>query len=110
MAVYTPKRLAQVQATTAYVTAYTVPATTSTIVKEIVVCNTTGSAVTFDLSLVASGGVASTSNNLISQHQIGAYSTVSYVYSQVIATGGFISLKAGTSAALTITISGVEIT
>jgi nicotinamide mononucleotide (NMN) deamidase PncC len=108
MAVYTPKRLGQTQATTSYATLYTVPAATSVIIKEIVVCNTTGSPVTFDCSFVASGGVAGVSNNVIAQHQIGAYSTVSYTFSEVMATGGFISLKAGAGAALTITISGVE--
>jgi nicotinamide mononucleotide (NMN) deamidase PncC len=110
MATFTPKQLAQVQPTTSYATAYTVPGATSCIVKEIVVCNTTGSAVVLDVSFVASGGTAGVANNVIAQHQIGAYSTVSYTYAQVMATGGFISIKAGTGAALTITISGVEIT
>lgn len=108
MAVYIPKRLAQVQATTSYVTAYTVPAATSTIVKELVVTNVTGAAVVIDVSLVASGGTADVTNNVIAQHQLGAYSLVIYTFSQVLATGGFISLKAGTAAAVTFTISGVE--
>lgn len=108
MATYTPKRLAQVQPTTSYVTAYTVPGATSAIIKEIVVTNVTGSVVVIDISLVASGGTAGVANNIISQHQIGGYSTVIYTFSQVLATGGFISLKAGTGAAVTVTISGVE--
>lgn len=108
MPVYTPKRLAQTQPGTSYATAYTVPASTSAIVKEIVVTNTTGAAVVLDVSLVASGGTAGVTNNVIAQHQIGAYSTVMYTFSQVLATGGFISLKAGTAAALTVTVSGVE--
>lgn len=110
MAVYVPKRLGQAQPGTSYGTVYTVPASTSTIIKEIVVANTTGSPVVIDVSFVASGGTAGVTNNVIAQHQIGAYATVMYTFSQVLATGGFISLKAGTAAAVTVTISGVEFT
>lgn len=107
---YAPARLTQSQPGTSYATAYTVPASTSAIVKEIIVCNVTGSAVVLDVSLVASGGTAGVTNNIIAQHQIGAYSTVIYTLSQVLATGGFISMKAGTATALTVTISGVLVT
>lgn len=61
-----------------------------------------------DVSFVASGGTAGVTNNVIAQHQIGAYSLVIYTFSQVLATGGFISVKGGTAAALTITVSGLE--
>lgn len=108
MAVYTPTRLAQTQPGTSYATAYTVPASTSCIVKELLVCNTTGTAVVFDASFVASGGTAGVTNNVIAQHQIGAYALVVYSFASVMATGGFISLKAGTASALTVTISGVQ--
>jgi len=108
VAVYTPKRLSQSQPGTSYATAYTVPASTSAIIKELVVCNVTGAVVILDVSLVASGGTAGVTNNVIAQHQIGAYSTVIYTLSQVLATGGFVSMKAGTATALTVTISGVE--
>lgn len=109
MAVYTPKRLSQGQLTTSYATQYTVPASTSAIIKEIVVCNTTASPVVLDLSLVASGGTAGVTNNILSQVTIGANNTAAFTFAQVLATGGFISAKASTGAALTVTISGVEI-
>jgi hypothetical protein len=108
MAVYTPKRLSQSQPGTSYATAYTIPASTSCIIKELVVCNTTANNVTLDVSLVASGGTAGVTNNVIAQHSIAAYSMVIYTLSQVMATGGFVSMKAGTASALTVTISGVE--
>lgn len=104
---YVPKRLAQTQPGTSYATAYTATAT-NVIVKEIVVCNTTASPVTLDISLVASGGTAGVTNNVVSTAPIGAYSTVIYSLSQVLAASGFISMKATTASALTVTISGVE--
>lgn len=108
MATYTPKRLAQTQPGTGYGTAYTVPGATSCIVKEIVVCNTTGSTVNIDISLVASGGTAGVTNNVVSNAPIQGYGTVIYTFSEVLATGGFISFKASTASALTVTASGVE--
>lgn len=107
---YTPLRLAQFQPGTAYATQYTVPAAKSCIVKEIVVCNPTAGSVALDVSFVASGGTAGVTNNVIANHTIGGYSTVIYTFSQVLATGGFLSAKASTAASLTVTISGVEIT
>jgi hypothetical protein len=104
------KRLAQTQPGTSYATAYTVPASTSTIVREVVACNTTASSVVLDVSLVASGGTAGVTNNVIAQHTLQPYQTVIYTFSQVLATGGFVSAKAGTASAITLTVSGVEIT
>jgi hypothetical protein len=109
LATFTPKQLFQVQPGTSYASGgYTVPAATSTIVKEIVVCNTTGAAVNFTMSFVASGGTASAANNVVSQEAIPAYSTVIYTFSQILATGGFISMLASAAAALTVTAAGVE--
>lgn len=110
MATYTPKRLFQVQAGTSETTQYTVPASTSTILKEIVIANTTGSAATIAVSLVASGGTAGASNRVIPTVSIAANTLVSLTFNQVLATGGFISTIAGTATALTLTASGVEIT
>lgn len=107
---YVPKRLSQSQPGTSYATAYTVPGATSCIVKELVVCNTTANAIALDVSLVASGGTAGVTNNIISTASIAGFSMVIYTLAQVLATGGFISMKAGTATALTVTISGVEFT
>lgn len=110
MAIYSAVRLSQNQITTSFVTQYTAPASTKTIVKEIVVCNTTASVVTLDVALVPNAGSAGVTNQIIAGHNIPANTTVTYTYSQVLATGAFISAKAGTGSALTVTISGVEIT
>ena len=109
MATFTPVQLGQIQPGTSYTTVYTVPGATSVIIKEVIVCNTTGAAVVFDLSFVASGGTAGVTNNVCSQHQIGAYATVSYVFSQVLPTGAFVAARANTAAALTVTASGVTV-
>jgi hypothetical protein len=99
-----------VQPGTSYTTVYgPVPGATSVICKEIIVCNTTGSAVVLDISFVPSGGTAGVSNNVVSQEQIGAYSTVIFTFSSVLPTGAFISARAGTAAALTLTASGVTV-
>lgn len=110
MATYTPKQLFQTVATASFVTQYTVPASTSTIVKEIVVCNTTTSSATLSVSFVPNAGSAGTTNAVISAAPIAANSTVIYTFSQVLPTGAFISLLAGTASALTVTGSGIEAT
>lgn len=107
MAVYTPARLYQGQPTASYATVYTATGK-SAIVKEIVVCNPTSGSVALDLSLVASGGTAGVSNNVIANAVIPPYTIVVYTMSQVLAPSGFISLKASTTTTLTVTISGVE--
>lgn len=108
MPIFTPVRLAQTQPGTSYATAYTVPASTSTIIKELVACNPTGGSVALDVSFVASGGTAGVTNNVIANAVIAAYSTVIFSFSQVLATGGFISMKASAASSLTVTVSGVE--
>lgn len=109
MPVYTPTRLGQAQAGVAYAALYTVPVGRSAIIKEIVVCNTTGGQVNLDVSLVASGGTAGIANAVIYSHPIDPYSTVMWTFSQVLAAGGFVSIRAGAAGALTVTASGVEI-
>jgi hypothetical protein len=110
MAIYSAVRLAQAQPGTGFGTVYTAPASTKTIVKEIVVCNVTAGPITFDLALVPNAGAAGVTNQIIFGHTIPASTTVTYTYSQVLATGAFVSAKASVAASLTVTISGVEIT
>lgn len=108
MAVYTPLRLDQRQAGSAETTHYTVPAAKSAIIKEIVVCNTTGGQIAFWTSFCTSGATVGDANRVICNELIGAYSTVIFAFSQVLPTGGFVSCKAGAATSVTVTISGVE--
>lgn len=109
MAVYTEKQLAQnAQASTTETTIYTVPASTTTIVKQIAVCNTTGVAANYSISIVPSGGTAGATNRIMAVQAIAANSTVYLDLTQVMATGGFISILQGTASSITVTASGVE--
>jgi len=107
----TPVQIAQAALTTSYATLYTVPTNittpTRTYMKQIDVCNTTGSAVTFNLHIVPTGGTANTGNALFYVQNVAANSTFSYSGVQVLPTSSFLSAKAST-AGLTITISGGE--
>ncbi len=109
MAVYTPTRVWQGQPGTAYTSVQTVQTGRSLIVKEIIACNPTGGSVAFDVSLVASGGSAGVTNNVIANHVVPPYTTVVYTFSQVLAAGGFVAVKASVAATLTLTISGVDV-
>jgi len=107
----TPVQIAQAALTTSYATLYTVPTNattpTRTYLKQIDVCNTTGSAVTFNLHIVPTGGTAGTSNALFYTQNVAANTTFSYAGVQVLPTNSFISAKASTTG-LTVTISGGE--
>lgn len=109
MPVYTPKKLYTGQPGTTATTLYTAPASTTTIIKNIIICNTTTSAATLTLNLVASGGSAATSNRIMSALNVNANDTVAMDLSGILATGDFISALQGTSSALTLHVSGVEV-
>lgn len=108
MATYTPLRLDQRQAATTDTTHYTVPGAKSAIIKEIVVCNTTAGQVPFWASLCASGATVGDANRVVCNAVIPAYTTTIFTFAQVLATGGFVSCKAGAVSSLTVTITGVE--
>lgn len=108
MATYTPLRLDQRQAAVTDTTHYVVPAAKSAIIKEIVICNTTAGQVSFWASMVASGGTVGDANRVICNEVIPAWTTVIFTFAQVLATGGFVSCKAGAASSLTITCTGVE--
>lgn len=107
---YTVKKLYTGQPGTSATTLYTAPASTTTIIKNIIICNTTASAASLTLSLVPSGSAAGTTNRIMSALSINANDTVAMDLSGVLATGDFISGLQGTSSALTIHIAGVEVT
>lgn len=109
MPVYTPKKFYTGQPGTTATTLYTAPASTTSIIKNIIICNTTANAATLTVSLVPSGGSAAASNRIMSTLNINANDTVAMDLSGVLATGDFISALQGTSTALTVHITGVEV-
>jgi hypothetical protein len=91
-------------------TVYTCPTnqTTTTIIKQIIICNTSSASVcTFDLSLVPSGGSAGTSNRVFANVLIPIHETVIFDLSQVLTSGDFLSARFSNSVT-TITVSGIE--
>lgn len=104
----TMRRLYQGSPTTE-TTMYTGPAATSVILKQVVAANTTGTPLTFSLSLVPSGGTAGAANRLAGQLPVGANNSVVLDLFQVLSVGDFLSGLVS-AAGVVLTISGVELT
>lgn len=98
----TPKTLASGTLGTSSTTLYTVPGSTTTIVKEIVLCNKTGSAATATITFDG--------KNIVAAKSIPANDTLVIPLSSVIAAGKIIAGLAGTASAIDYYISGVEVT
>ena len=103
----TPTRLAQAASTTSFLAIYTCPSNTRAYVKDITVCNTTGSAVTLFLSLVPEQGTAGTANALFNAHSIAANTTYQWKGTQIMNESETLQFK-GSATGLTINISGAE--
>lgn len=90
-------------------TIYTCPTnqTTTTLVKQIIVTNTSASATVFFISLVPSGASVSTANRIFNSVSIASNETIILDVSQVMTSGDFLSARA-TLAGVNITVSGVE--
>ena len=103
----TPLQIAQAAMTTSYTTVYTVPEVTRTYVKDIDIMNTTAASINVFVSLVPDGGTAGTSNALIYQMAIPAYTMFQWAGTQIIDTASTIQVKASNTGC-TINISGGE--
>jgi len=110
VATYTPKRLGTmpVQLSTSGTSAlYTCPASTSVIIKSIIATNTTASNATLNFSIV---NTVSASSALIFGLTIGANSVLTMDnLSVVLQAGESFYASSGTASAITLTVSGVEI-
>ena len=102
-------KLGQLVLTTTYAQLYIVPANIRTYVKDMDICNTTGSPITVYVSLVISGGTPSASNALFYNTNIPAYSTVQWTGSEILNTGDTIQVKAS-ALGCTINATGGEAT
>jgi len=91
---------------TSSATAYTVPASTDVKIAAFVLCNTTALAATVTVSVVASGGSASTANQVVSAVSVPANTTVVVDSPIYMTTSDFIAAFQGTAAAITVFISG----
>lgn len=108
----TPKRIiAGAQLTTSTAIYYTAPTNQSCVIRRVSFTNTTGTAATVDLYLVASGGTAGASNQIVVDKVISPGETWSCpdVEGQVLAPGGTIQAQSDTNSAITIIGSGTEV-
>lgn len=107
----TIKILAQVDLTTTALTdVYTVPGATSATISSILVCNRTGSAVTFRISFAPAGAVDATSQYGYYDVSVSDADTVGLTIGVTLATTDVLRAKASTADALTIQVFGVQIT
>ncbi|BDG48763.1 hypothetical protein [Parageobacillus sp. KH3-4] len=105
----TPKRLYIGQPGTSLETLYTVPTNTKTIVKQIVLSNTTGTDANVTIHFVPNGQVAGNGNKIFSALTVTANNTGIFDLSAVLEAGDTIQAVQGTANAITIHISGVEV-
>ncbi len=108
MAMTQTKLHASVQLGNSVATHYTVPGSTTAIVKQIVLCNTTASNTTVDVHLVPSGGTAGVSNALLYNMTVDANSTLFVNVAAVMATSDFIAAKANLATTVTMHSFGIE--
>ena len=105
----TVKQLGQsAMSATANTTLYTTPASTKTIVKEILLCNTDSVARTVTIKAGASPATA-VSATILSALSLAAGETKFISLSTVLETGHLITGSASTGAVVSCTISGVEV-
>ena len=89
-------------------THYTVPASTRTIVKQIVLCNSSASNITVDVHLVPNGGTAGAANALVYNLTVDSLSTMFVNVAAVMDVSDFISAKANVAASVTMHSFGIE--
>jgi hypothetical protein len=97
----TPKKLYVNKPGTSSATLYTAPASTTTIVKNVLFCNTTGSSATVTLTIAG--------QSVFSALPVAANDTFSMDLSLVMNATDIISGLQGTASAISVYISGVEV-
>lgn len=91
---------------TSETTLYTVPASTTLILRNIIIANTTGSAATFKMSI----GADAAGTRLFSDFSVAANDVLEWTGFVVLAAAETLRAQQGTSGALTFTASGVLVT
>ena len=97
--------------TTSDATYYTVPSLTVTVVRRILFCNTTTSAVTFTVHYVTNGGAVGDDTMVIYEERLGPKKTVAppELEGIVLEASDFISMKASANNSVTVVASGTEV-
>lgn len=102
------KLLAQSALTESDATIYTVPASTTAVIKSIAICNTATAAMTVTLHAVASGGSSSVTNRILSELSINAGETILLSPDLYMTAGCTLRMFASVAAVVGVTVSGVE--
>lgn len=111
MSIYTPTQFCDSrQLSTSASTYYTVPSSTTSIVKQILLANITSSDATATIHFIPDGGSLSSTNKIFGEITISANTTQVVDLSSVISNGVRIQALSGTASAINIHISGVEVT
>lgn len=99
----------QVASASTNTTVYTVPATSAARVATFSLTNVTASAVTVSVSVVPSGGTVDGTHSVVSGYSLAAGDSTKIVEVEgaLLDTGAFISINAGTAAAINYLITGV---
>lgn len=108
---YTPKILYPTgYPTVAGSTLYTVPGSTSAIIKNIVLTNTTSNDAEVTIHVIQPGGSAQQANRILSNYNVPASGVSTLDCSIVMPSGGYLFAHNYTNDAISVTVSGVEIT
>lgn len=110
MAVLTPKNLYRGALAASSATLYTAPSASGsyTIVKEILLCNTTAAVRDVTVYTVESGGSIGDNRKILSTVPIEPYSTVIFEMSTVLGQSETLRALASAATSVTATVSGVE--
>lgn len=106
----TPVRIYQGTLGVADALLYTVPASTATLVRNILACNSNASSRTFRLHFVTAAGSSTTTNAICYDQTLTTGATDLQDILQVIPTGAMIRGLASAASSVGVNISGVEIT
>lgn len=110
MAVLQPKTLHRGFVANTASTLYTAPSGASSyaIVKEMILCNTTGTAVTVSVYSIENGGSVADNRKILSAVSIDPGTTVVFSMSSVLENAATLRAVASSASAVTATVSGVE--
>lgn len=110
MATFNPKRLISPAflSTSASSALYTVGSNTTTMVKQILIANTSANATTVNIYLVPSGGSAGPTNLVFPSVSISGNSTITFDLNQALNTGDAIYASAAAASAVTMMATGYE--
>jgi len=106
----TPKQFSSSQLAAASGLLYTVPAATTSLVKEIILVNTTAGALTATIRVIPSGGADTVVNDILTAVALAANETMIFELSTVMETGATLRGLASAATSINCKVSGYEVT